>query len=116
MLEPTKAALSALKAFERKTATTAHNVANIDTDGFRASRVVMQTAFPVGVKSEVRQVIAPGAVVDISDGTGRSREVSNVDLGKETGTLIIATHGYKANLKTLRTWDDMTKTVINLLA
>ncbi len=116
MINPTGTALSAIRAFERKAATTAHNVANLNTDGFKANRVVMEASAPGGVRAEVYRVDTPGAVIDTGDGSGELRETSNVNLARETGSLIVSKQGHKANLKTLQTCEEMTQTVIDLLA
>lgn len=116
MIDPPRAALSGVKAFERKTAVVAHNVANVSTDEFKKSRTVFEEVDPSGVKVTIDRVDTPGAILDAGDGGGESRETSNVELGAEMGSLMIARRGYGANLTVLRAWDEMTEAMIDLFA
>ncbi len=116
MIGPAKAAISGLKAFGQKTEVTANNVANMNTDGFKKSRAVLEEGQPSGVKVTISQIETPGTIVSADDGSGETRETSNVALEEEVVNLITAHHGYNANLQTIMTWDEMTKTVIDLLA
>jgi flagellar basal-body rod protein FlgC len=102
-------ALSGIKAFERKLAVTAHNVANWNTEGFEKHRVRMEEASPSGVRAKIDRVDAAGTR------NGETRKASHVDLGGEMGSLITARRGYSANLKTLQTWDEMTEAVVDLI-
>lgn len=115
MVDPAKTALSAMRAFGCRLATTAHNLANMNTEGFEADRVVMKTASPAGVTAEVHRSHRSEIMSDTGQGSG-SREASNVDVGREMGTVVTAGQGYKANLRTLQTWEEMTRSVIDLLA
>jgi flagellar basal-body rod protein FlgC len=109
MIHPMGAALSGLKAFARKTAVTAHNVANWNTEGFEKRRALLEEASPSGVRAKIDRVDATAA------GSGETRRTSDVDLEGEMGSLITARHGYGANLKTLQTWEEMTEAAIDLL-
>ena len=41
-------------------------------------------------------------------------ELSNVDLGEETVNQILAQRGFEANLKTIKTADDMLGTILDM--
>lgn len=109
MIHPIGAALSGLKAFAQKTAVTAHNVANWNTEGFEKRRALLEEASPSGVRAKIHRVDAAAFR------NGENQETSHVDLGGEMGSLITARHGYGANLKTVQTWEEMTEAVIDLL-
>ena len=116
MIDPAKTAISGLKAFGQKTAVVANNIANMNTDGFKKSRAVLEEGQPSGVKVTISQIDTPGSIVSAGDGSGETRETSNVALEEEVVNLITSHHGYSANLQTIKTWDEMTEMVIDLLA
>lgn len=116
MINPTNSALSALRAFGQKQGVTSHNVANMNTDGFKKSRAVLEEGDPSGVTVSVSQIDTPGALLPADDGTGEMRETSNVALEEEVCSLITTRHGFAANVQTLKTWDEMTEELIDLFA
>jgi flagellar basal body rod protein FlgG len=108
----TDIAISALRAFDRKSQVIANNIANVDTDGFKKSRAVMvQTSLP-GVTVAPQQVNTPGDTVTI-DGVGR--ETSNVNLEEEMIGLMVNTQNYEANIRTLKTTQEMQGTLFDLM-
>lgn len=108
-------ALSGLDAYGKKVDVTANNIANLNTDGFKKSRAVLQEADPSGVVVSLSKVNTPGAPVPSEDGTGEIRESSNVDLGEELVNLRTAKHGFEANLKTLKAEDEMLGSLFDIL-
>jgi flagellar hook protein FlgE len=109
------AALSALDAYGQKLDVTANNIANMNTDGFKKSRAVLQEADPSGVVVSIGKVNTPGAPILSADGTGEVRESSNVDLAEEIVNLQTAKHGFQANLKTLKAEDEMLGSLFDIL-
>ena len=89
---------SALEAYGIRQAVTANNLANINTDDFKASRTVLQEQKSGGVSA---------TVVKGND---------TVDISKEAVDMMTTQTGYKANLATLRTKDEMTKELFKLKA
>jgi flagellar basal-body rod protein FlgC len=87
---------SALKAFNTSQQVTAHNIANLNTEGFKASRTVFQENGASGVTAFV------------------SNTKDTVDISREATNLLSNTLGYKANLKTLKAADEMTKELLSI--
>ena len=118
MIPATQAALSAVQAYSLKTQATANNIANLDTDGFKGDVVTLSSQLPQGVTTNVSKDTSAGALLPEMISTGREEmvEQSNVDLAKEMVDLITEKHGFSANIKTLQTADEMSKTVIDLKA
>ncbi len=86
-------------AFEsRRMDTSANNVANVSTEGFRASRVTGVTQEGGGVRAEVQATNAGTNLVD------------------ETVTQVTAAASYKANAAVLKTADEMTGALLDTFA
>jgi len=109
------AALSALDAYGRKVDVTANNIANLNTDGFKKSRGLLQEAGSSGVIVSLSKVNTPGAPILSADGTGEVRESSNVDPAEEIVNLLTAKHGFEANLKTLKVEDEMLGSLFDIV-
>lgn len=117
MIAGIQAALSGVQAFTTKIENNAHNVANLNTEGFKKDRVVLSAQVPQGVKAAVEQVDTPGSfIAEQTDQGIEMIEQSNVDLGEEMPDMLINTQGYKANLKTLQAADEMMQTVLDIKA
>ncbi len=110
----TDAALSALRAFDKKVDVTSNNIANVNTDEFKKGRVVFEDADP-GVTVSISRVNTPGDLVPTYDGTGRARESSNVDLPEEIVNLAISKTGFQANLKTIQAEEEMLGSLFDIL-
>ncbi|MBW2109055.1 MAG: hypothetical protein JRI36_10380 [Deltaproteobacteria bacterium] len=115
MINPIGPALSAIRAFGTKLAVTANNVANIETTGFKKSRALLEEDRPCGVQVTVETVNTPGSPLPVDQDTGQPRETSNVDLAEEIVETTTAQRGFEANLKTLKVWDEMTESIIDIL-
>ena len=108
-------ALSALRAFGKKVEVTANNVANLDTDGFKKKRAILQEASPSGITVSIEQVNTPGAPLPPDEGKDDIRESSNVAVEEEMVDLITTGHAYTANLKVLETEDEILGTLFDIL-
>jgi flagellar hook-associated protein FlgK len=96
-------ALSALNAFGRKLGVSAHNIANVNTEGFKKRRVILEEAEPSGVTATITRVDTSGFPILSSEGPGnKMEESSNVSLDEEIVNLKTAQHGYQANWKTVK--------------
>jgi len=116
MIFSIQSTLSAIKAFGEKMGVTANNVANVETEEFKKSRATLVEGPRENVAVEITQSETPGPlVVDVTDGQFTEREMSNVDLAEEIPQMIIAQRGYEANLATLRTEDEMLKSIIDII-
>ena len=108
--------LSALSAFKRQMETTGHNIANVNTDGFKRNRAVLHEDYNGGVRVELSRDESPGLRHDgIEDGEKIEKETSNVDLGQEIPDLMLTKRAYQANLKTIETQDEMLGSLLDTI-
>ena len=92
----------------------AHNTANISTDGFKKLKTRLVEGAGGGVETYVEKSDARGPLYLSSE--GRLIEASNVDYVEELSTQIIARHLLSFNVKALQTADEMQKTLLDLFA
>ena len=105
-------ALSALRAFDRKSDVTANNIANVNTDRFKKSRADLEEESPSGVKLTVGRVNTLGDTVTLGE---EERETSNVNMEEEMIALIVNRNNYSANIKTIQVADEMQGTLFDIL-
>lgn len=138
----TNNALSALNSFGTGWMAIANNVANVNTDGYKAIDVRYQdVANAQGVEvSEIRRDPSPGVplegrgdyVNEVSQAAAQAaqaeaaaqaaadaraaeyREASNVQIEREFTQAIAHEYAYAANAQVVRTYDDMMGTVIDM--
>jgi flagellar basal body rod protein FlgG len=110
------AAQSALMAESNRLQASAHNRANLLTDGYKALRVSnSEAATPgAGVETFVQRDESPGPPLVDAAGSVLA-EASNVDLVDEAVTRITAQRAYEANLISLQTQADMTDVLLDQL-
>lgn len=118
MIRPAQnAALSALQAFSTRVNSNANNIANANTEGFKKTRVTLETANGSGVKPVVEKVDTPGARIFQNTTEGQQEvELSNVELSQELPEMNINSRLYEANLKTLQVTDEMTGSLLEIKA
>jgi flagellar hook protein FlgE len=92
-------ALSGMHAASLELATSAHNIANNLTPGFRRQSVARHASEGGGVSAEVVQ----------ADAVGES-------LAEDIVTQMSASYAYKANLKLLKTQDELLGSLLDLKA
>ncbi len=109
-------ALTALKAFDIKMDVNANNIANVNTDKFKKSRVNLQEAYPAGVKVTIEQVNTPGISLGTNERTGQERESSNVTLEEEFVDQIVTQYSYEANIISVKTAAEMQKTLLDIIS
>jgi flagellar hook protein FlgE len=108
--------LSALKAFGDKMGVTANNIANVETEGFKKSRATLIEDPEKNVTVNITRSDTPGPeTVDTTGGQLTETEQSNVDLAEEIPQTVVAQRGYEENLSTIRTQDEMMKSVIDII-
>jgi len=105
--------ISALNALGKKQATSANNIANSQSDGFKKSRVVLEEGEKGTVTTKTQAINTPGTMINQPDGT--LTETSNVDLATEVTGMIPTKHAYQANLKALQTTAEMEKSTLDLI-
>lgn len=118
--------VTALNAFGVGTQVTAHNLANVLTEGFRAGRTTyMDLPHYSGVAAHVQNGLGPSGPLIPAPGLPRDPatpawvpkgfvEGSNTDVATEMVNLIVTSRGYQANAKVVPTVDSMLGTVINM--
>jgi flagellar basal-body rod protein FlgC len=112
MLSPVDASISALGAFGLGMRATANNIANVNTNGFKSSRVDYETG-PAG------QGVRVGAVSRGSVGSSAAASaepLNDVSLEREFTGMISLENAYTANAVVIRTTSDMIGTVLDMLA
>ena len=121
--------LTAFNAFAVGLQSTAHNLANVLTEGFKAGRVTYaDLPRQAGVSARgPEKMSTPGPLAPYGPGlppTGRTSaaipagfaEGSNTDIATEMVNLIVTSRAYQANAKVVPTVDSMLGMVINLRA
>lgn len=106
-------ARSGLLAAGARMGRSAHNVANVNTEGFKAERVVTKDAAKGGVVYTAQPTDAPAATYDRD---GRQTTESNTDVAAEAVEQIGASNAFAANLAVIKTDAEMQKTLIDLKA
>lgn len=115
MLSAIHSALSGLAAFEKEIEVTAHNVANVNTNGFKKSRTEFVSMATGGVLPVVQKGDSAGPTVLNNTGYSPAHvELSNVDFGEETVNQVLAQRGFEANLRALQAADDMLGTILDM--
>jgi len=116
MISAMYSALSGLLAFQKKIGVTANNLANVNTDGFKKSRVILAESQPQGVQAEIERVSTPGPMALEQTQEGESLvEKSNVDVGEEMVNLILGQRSYEANLRTVKAEDERLESLLDIV-
>ncbi len=108
---------SGMRAASTRQSVTAHNVANVNTPGFRALRAQNTTRAEGGVEVSVSPPTATGnvasadALASLPDPMARS----NVDMAREQVGSIVNTNSFKANANAFRAQDDALGTLMNIV-
>jgi len=126
MIDAISTAQSGLSALATSMAATANNVANADTDGYRARDARLETG-PGGQGVRVSELSE-----DTSSGGLRSETVSaeneagipqpgvdlvamsNVDLASQAVNMVEVSRAFEANVAVIRTADDMAGTILDM--
>ncbi len=117
MISAIQSALTGLHAHGVKIQSNANNIANSNTEGYKRTRVTLSTQEAGGVKPDVTKSTNSGPMVYEQTNNGQELvELSNVDLGKEIPDMMVNTHFYKANIKTLQVADQMLGSALDLKA
>ena len=90
-------AVSALLAYEKKLAVTANNIANINTENFKPSETATNEAANGGVYVTISQADLP-----------------EVDIAKEMVDLMIEKNGIQANIKSIQTGEETTRSILDI--
>ncbi len=102
--------ISAMDALGSAYQVTANNVANVNTDGFQASRANLESG-PEGDGVRVSSITTdttPGAMFE-------GRETSNVDTASEMVGMITTENAYAANAAVIHAGDQTTGYLLDML-
>jgi flagellar basal-body rod protein FlgC len=116
MVQGIAASMNAIQAVAERFNRTGRNIANLNTDGYKADRVVFgEGPQPGTVQANVSVDLSPGPVRAEETEEGMELvEMSNVDLAKEMVNMMIDQRSIEANLKALKTADEMLGTIIDI--
>ena len=112
--------LSGLDANQFRIGVSANNVANVNTDGFKASEVQTTDAAYVNDIGQGTRVAAtyapnrPGPVALDATAPGGTREQSNTDMVREMTNQMSAQNAYGANIAMARTVDAANQTLMDI--
>ncbi len=116
MIQGINTSITALNALGKKMNASANNTANIDTDGYKKIQVTMAQMESGGVEALMGKVDIPGPMVSELTSQGSVLvEKSNVDLAQEVTNQIVAKRGYEANLASIRAFDEMMGSVLDIV-
>lgn len=107
------ASVSGIRAAFKMLDASAHNTANLNTDGFKKHAVLLSEANGGGVFAK-ESVTASAGPLYMSN--GNIYEASNADYGEEAVNQIIARQMLSANIAALKTADSMQKSLLDLFA
>ena len=106
-------ARSALTFASTRLAQSAHNVANVNTDGFQADRTVGREVKNGGVSATTVPTYGPAPTYERD---GEQVVGSNTELVSETVDQIGALHHFQAAIALLKTDQEMTRSLLDIKA
>lgn len=115
MISAINSSLSALTAFAKKQESIADNTANVNTDGFKKTRVTFESATAGTVVPQVSRIETPGplAYEQSPEGYGLV-EKSNVEIAEEIPQAMLNRRFYQANLKVMQFSDEMLGSLLDI--
>ncbi len=116
MIQGINSSLSALLGLQKKLESTANNVANVNSDGYKKTKVTLAEGAQGGVTAHVQKVEEQGPLVYEQTAGGEQQlvEKSNVDLTRELPDLMITKRSFQANLKAIQTEDEMLGSLLDI--
>lgn len=116
MISGISAGVSALNAIQTRVQSTANNTANVNSDGYKRTRVTLVEGEVQGaVSANVQRVETAGPLVYEATEEGETLvEKSNVELTEELPKMLIDRRAFQANLKTIRAQDEMLGSLLDI--
>jgi flagellar basal body rod protein FlgG len=116
MLSSLNTSLSGLNAFQQQLDVAVNNLANVNTDGFKRSQAVLESADPQGVVAKSQKLELPGPLAMEQTANGESLvEKSNVDVSQEMVGMLTAKRAYQVNLKALKAADETVGSLLDVI-
>ena len=106
------ASQAGLSAFSKTLSNTAGNIANVNTNGYKATVATINDDSAGLPQVSLRTSDAPGAL--LQEG-GVMTETSNVDLSQEIPQMMVSQAGYEANIKALEAQNNILQSTINMV-
>jgi flagellar basal body rod protein FlgG len=92
----------------------AHNLANVNTEGFQAQQITQSTGpGGEGLQAHVSPTQAPAPVI-LRD--GQLRVQSNTDMTREAVTHMSAAAAFKSNMGVMQVQDSLTEAILDVVA
>ncbi|MBA5689172.1 flagellar basal body protein [Rugamonas apoptosis] len=110
------AGLSGLNTSQRALDSTAHNVANASTQGFKPQQVQFQEASPAGSGVTLSQQARAQAAATPAATSGALQGDSGTDLAKETTDALVYKAQFDLSAKVIKTTDQTLGSLINIKA
>ena len=108
--------VSALQAFSKQISVSANNVANSLSDDFKSSRAVNNQGSNNQITTTITKSTASGPLVeDPIKNDGSLKELSNTDIAEELVQQISSQHGFDANAKTIKTYDETIGSLLDVM-
>jgi flagellar basal-body rod protein FlgC len=118
--------MQSLDVFSVAQQVSANNVANVSTEGFQSSRVDLEETAAGGVAvADIRQSSEAGPLLSSerleTNAYGQVESVptsvmgSNTDIGKEMVDMMVNQAAFGANVSAVRTWDQMTGALLDMV-
>ncbi|MDP6942854.1 MAG: hypothetical protein QF464_01790 [Myxococcota bacterium] len=106
--------LAAARIAEIKLQSSAHNTANLNTDGFEGQRVSQSTGpGGEGLQAHISPTHAPAPVI-LRD--GQLRVLSNTELTREAISHVEAAAAFRSNMGVMHVQDKLTEAVLEIVA
>lgn len=116
MIDGKYAASLALKAFSKSLDVTSNNVANINTDGYKKSKAILQEDKNGGVKVSIQKIDTLENPIPFEEASDdQIKESSNVDLAEEMVQMMSSKRGHKANAKSLEMQNELIGTILDIV-
>lgn len=115
MISAIHTALTGLTALGKQLEVVAHNIANVNTDGFKKFRTTFVEAPISGVLPVVDKDDSSGPTVLRDTGQNQLEiELSNTDLGEDLVQQMLAQRSFEANLHTIKAGDVLLGSILDL--
>ena len=113
-----QSAITGMSVNATRAAVAAHNIANVNTDGFKKSSATISANAAGPPEVQITQSETPGPLIQNYEGLPDSaevRELSNVDLVEEFIQLKLAEVGYKASAAIISTEEEMLGSILDII-
>jgi flagellar basal body rod protein FlgG len=115
MISGIRSTLAGLLGQQKKVEASAHNTANLLTEGYKKTRVTLVEGTSGQVEARSEKIETPGPIIYEQTSAGFSPvELANVELGEEIPGLLLSRRFFQANLKHIRAQDEMLGTLLDI--